>query len=57
MVASYRLEGYLLHLERVLERLEEAGLCLKPEQCKFALSQVDYLSHTLTDEGVKPNES
>ena len=37
-----------------MERLEEAGL---REKCKFVTSQVDYLSHTLPAEEVKPNES
>jgi len=32
-------------------------LHLKPEKSKFTTSQVDYLGHTLTAEGVKPNES
>jgi len=46
-----------MHLERVLERLKGEGLHLKPEKRKFDASQVDYLGHTLTAEGVKPNES
>ena len=37
-------------MEQVLERLEGAGLCLKPEKCKF-------LGHTFTTDGVKPNEA
>ena len=54
LVASCSLEEYLMHLEKVLERLKGAGLHLK---CNFATSQVDYLGHKFTAEGVKPNES
>ena len=57
LIASCSMEEHLIHVEQVLERLEGAGLRLKPEKCKFATNQVEYLGHTLTTDGVKPNEA
>jgi len=39
-----------------LQHISEAGLRLKPEKCRLATRQIDYLGHTLTPEGVRPNE-
>jgi len=35
LVASSSVEEHVLHVERVLERIREAGLRLKPEKCHF----------------------
>ena len=45
------------HLKKVLNRLMEVGLKLKPGKCTFAQEQVDYLGHTLSAEGVQPNSA
>ena len=45
-IASCSMEEHLIHVKQVLERLEGAGLRLKPEKCKFATNQVDYMGHT-----------
>jgi len=57
LVASSSMEEHVLHVERVLERIREAGLRLKPEKCHFATQKIEYLGHTLTPEGFKPNEA
>ena len=44
------------HVGKVLRRLREANLSLKPQKCKFAQQQVEYLGHTLTSEGVCLND-
>ena len=41
---------------KVLTRLEEAGLRLKPSKCAFAQEKVEYLGHTLSASGVSPND-
>ena len=34
---------------RVLERLQEYNLCLKPEKCKFECTQIEYLRVTVLE--------
>lgn len=52
---SKTLGDHLDHLRQVLQRLQEAGLKLKPNECHFARKEVQYLGHILTPDGVKPN--
>ena len=49
------MQEHLEHLKKVLQRLNEAGLRLKPSKCVFAADEIEYLGHTLTANGVKPN--
>jgi len=44
-------------VEKVLDRLKEAGLRLKPNKCAFAQEKVEYLGHTLSEGGVSPNDN
>ena len=44
------------HIKKVLAQLHKAGLRLKPSKCRFAHTGADYLGHTLTAEGVVPND-
>jgi len=38
-------------------KLTEVGLRLRPEKCFFARTEIEYLGHTLTPNGVKPNDA
>ena len=42
-------------MNRVLTRIGEAGLKLKPAKCKFGDRQVDYLGFTISDQGLQPS--
>ena len=55
LVFSPTLEQHLSHLRAVIERISEAGLKLKPSKCLFVRSEVEYLGHLITPEGLKPN--
>ena len=57
LVFSHNLEDHLEHLRLVLLRIREAGLKLKPSKCCFVTTNVEYLGHVLTPEGLKPNTS
>ena len=57
LIVSKSIADNLEHLEKVLDRLMEVGLKLKPRKCVFAQEQVDYLGHTLSAEGVLPNSA
>ena len=46
---------HLCNLERVLQRLEQAGLTLQKDKCAFALSSVEYLGHTIDGNGLHPS--
>ena len=43
---------HLGNLQAVLQRLREAGLKLQPKKCAFLQSQVSYLGHVVSSEGV-----
>ena len=40
---------------RLFNRLSEAGLKLQPEKCAFLSTQVAYLGHVISEDGVKPS--
>ena len=55
LIASQSMEEHVEHIQKVLLRLKESGLRLKPSKCTFTTEEIEYLGHTLTPEGVKPN--
>ena len=48
-------EEHNKRVTEVLQRLSENGICLKVEKCIFGSSQVDFLGHSLSKDGVKPS--
>ena len=48
LIASASINEHLEHVEKVLKRLVQAGLRLKPSKCTFATTEIQYLGHTLT---------
>ncbi|XP_043243629.1 uncharacterized protein K02A2.6-like isoform X2 [Amphibalanus amphitrite] len=52
--ASGSEQEHLQRLEEVLRRLSEAGLRLQRKKCQFAASEVVYLGHHITADGIKP---
>ena len=48
---------HLHNLQLVLQCFREAGLRLKPSKCSFFQSQVNYLGHIISPEGVEPDPS
>ena len=55
LIASQSMNEHVEHIKKVLLHLKEAGLRLKPSKCTFATEEIEYLGHTLTPEGVRPN--
>jgi hypothetical protein len=47
---------HVVELAVVLERLAEAGLSLKAARCSFAVTEMEYLGHDLTQEGIRPTD-
>jgi len=57
LIVSQTFEEHLIHVEKVLQHLQEAGLRLKPQKSAFAQLEINYLGHTLSLQGVRPNDS
>ena len=53
IVFSKSIEDHMQHLEEVLRRFEQHNLKLKPRKCELLRSQVEFLGHVVTSEGVK----
>lgn len=53
IVEGKSLEEHNANLRKVLNRLREAGLKLKPKKCKFAQIVVEYLGHIVSEKGVR----
>ena len=57
LIASKSISEHIEHEQNVLHQLKEAGLQIKPQKYTFATTKIQYLGHTLTPMGVKPNNS
>ena len=55
LIVSSSVEEHRLHLKKVLQTLDEIGLCLKPSKCHFVKRQIDYLRYIVSPKGVLPN--
>ena len=47
-------EEHLLHLEEVFHQLRKAGLKMKQSKCDFFKSQIHYLGHLISEDGICP---
>ena len=48
---------HLANLNEVLTRLKDAGMRLKKNKCVFMTSEVEYLGHRISKDGLQPSES
>ena len=55
IVFSATFEEHLVRLGQVLDRLEQANICLKLPKCTFCADTVEYLSHVVSDKYALPN--
>ena len=53
LVFGRTLEEHNRNLRKVLERIREAGLKLKPKKCLFTQRSVEYLGHIVSDQGIQ----
>ena len=44
----------MLHLAEVFHRLRKAGLKMKQSKCNFFRSQIHYLGHLISEDGISP---
>ena len=57
LVVGRNFQEHMQRLEAVLQRIQGAGLKLKPSKCSFFQDQVTFLGHVLSREGVLPDPS
>lgn len=53
LVYSEDWESHLSHLEEVLNRLKVAKLTVNPEKVKFAQSEISFLGHLVSSQGIR----
>ena len=54
-MSSSAFKEHLVCLSGVFQALSDAGLLLKPFKCHFALREVCYLGHVVSQAGIKPD--
>ena len=54
IIFSNNKEEHLLHLEEVFCQLRKAGLKMKQSKCDFFKSQIHYLGHLISEDGISP---
>ena len=55
IVFGRNFEEHLRRVEEVFERLKNAGLKLKPDKCNMLQTEVVFLGHVVTAQGIRPN--
>ncbi len=56
VIHSTTFAEHLHHLDKTLATYQRAGLRLSPSKCQFFCSEVEYLGHLISAEGVRPTE-
>lgn len=55
IIFSTSLQEHIQNLKSVFNRLRKANLKIQPDKCEFLRTEVSYLGHVVTPDGVKPN--
>ena len=54
LVASANHDEHGEHLRTLFDRLQDHGLVIKRDKCRFGVSRIDFLGHTVDHLGIKP---
>ena len=54
IIFSETFDEHMMHVEQVMIALREANIKIKKSKCRFAQSEVDFLGHKVTRDGVLP---
>jgi hypothetical protein len=55
-IYSDTFENHLKHLSTIFDTLQQANLKINLNKCQFFLSEIKFLGHTISDEGIMPDE-
>ena len=50
-------EQHNTRLKKALGRIQEKGLTLNKEKCKFHMSEIDFTGHLLSAQGIRPTQA
>ena len=56
LVTGSSSEDHLQNSDKVLTKIDEAGLRLKRSKCSFMMSKIEYLGHVIDEHGIHPTE-
>ncbi len=56
LVYNNSMEEHVEHLWKVFQRLREKKLYARFEKCEFGVTEVDFLGHKITQEGLKMDD-
>nr|CDS31407.1 gag pol polyprotein [Hymenolepis microstoma] len=54
LIASSNPDEHKQHLRQVFERLQQYGITVNPEKCKFGHKEIDFLGHHISGRGIIP---
>ena len=57
LISSKNEKEHEFHLTTVFKRLEEFGLNINPEKCVFGVESLEFLSFSISSEGIRPSNS
>lgn len=57
VVVGCSIDHHLNNLEQIFQRLRNYNLKLNPQKCKFFRTEVTYLGHKITSNGILPDDS
>ena len=57
VVVGCSIDHHLNNLEQIFQRLRHYNLKLNPQKCKFFRTEVTYLGHKITNNGIWPDDS
>ena len=57
VIHSTSWDDHVRHLRKILRRLRQAGLTVKPKKCQIAMTQCTYLGHVVGNGEVRPEQS
>ncbi|XP_048515211.1 uncharacterized protein LOC105692809 [Athalia rosae] len=55
VIYARSIEEHTIKFKKLMNRLSKAGLTLQPNKCEFLRTEVAYLGHIITQDGVRPN--
>jgi len=55
IIYSNKWSSHLQHMRLILNRIQQSGLRLRPDKCKFAQSEIKYLGMILSKDKIKPD--
>ena len=54
LVASHSMEEHVEHFRELFRRLADHDLVVSPGKCQFGKTQIEFLGHKVTKDGIKP---